>query len=129
MTRFAAARVHGGDRERVRSALVVGLTYVVGHAVVACPAFPPIDVTDRIVWLAAIATVLAVLEAAFTGSACCHLAARSVLLLLVMGVMLEPLISLENSWSNSVGWVATTAFLGALAWLNIWALERSAHGA
>ena len=129
MTRLASARVDSGHTISVRSALLVGLAYVAGHAVIACPAFPPIDVTDRIAWLAAIATVLAALEAAFSGPAWLQLAGRAVLLAIVIGTMLGPLIALENSWSKSAGWIVTTSVVCALAWLNLWALERSATGA
>jgi hypothetical protein len=48
--------------------------------------------------------------------------------MLVIGTMLAPLIALQSAWRNSIGWIAATAVPCALAWLNLWSLERSAQG-
>jgi hypothetical protein len=100
------------------------LAYLAGHAAVACPAFPPIDVTDRIPWIAAVVTSLAVAESVFSVTAGLAIAARFLALALVGGLILEPLVVTEQSWVNSIAWISITLGLCALAWANVWGLNR-----
>jgi hypothetical protein len=116
----------GGWSRQARSCwstAALGLAYLAGHAAVACPAFPPSDVTDRIPWIAAIVTSLAVAECAFSATAGLAIATRLLALALVGGLILEPLVVSEQSWVNSIGWISITLGLCALAWANVWALN------
>ena len=63
LCRVLGARERSSQGDSTWSSLAIGLAYIAGQAAVARPAFPPVEVTDRIPWLALAATVLAVAEA------------------------------------------------------------------
>jgi hypothetical protein len=62
LRRVLGARERSSQGDSTWSSLAIGLAYIAGQAAVARPAFPPVEVTDRIPWLALAATVLAVAE-------------------------------------------------------------------
>src|SRR5271157_3045274 len=63
LRRVLGARERSSQGDSTWSSLAIGLAYIAGQAAVSRPAFPPVEVTDRIPWLALAATVLAVAEA------------------------------------------------------------------
>ena len=84
------ARALGGKPGGWVGASAVGSGYVAGHLVFAWPAIPPVDVTDRIPWLALAAVLVAVFEAGRTPRPWTRWVGRSVLAALVLGAMLGP---------------------------------------
>ncbi len=114
--------------ETAWSAPAVGLAYIAAHAAIARPAFPPVDVTDRIPWLALAASVLAGAESVLALAPWIRLSGRSFLLTLSLGLMLGPVIRADNLSCPMLGWLTVTAALAFLAWLNLWALERLGSG-
>ncbi len=110
------------------SAPAVGFAYIATQAAVALPAFPPVEVTDRIPWLALAATVLAVAEPVLALAPWIRLTGRSLLLILSLGLMLGPVVRADNLSWPMLGWLTITAFMAFLAWLNLWALERLGSG-
>lgn len=108
------------------AAAAPGLAYLAGHLLVAAPSFPPIDVTDRIAWLAAVAAALAVSATVLPGRAPFRLAEMALSPCLVMGAMLEPLVSGDRSWSEISAQAAPALAFTGLALLNFWAVVHHA---
>jgi len=124
--RGARGRLSQGDS--VWSAAAIGLAYIAAQTAVARPALPPVDVTDRIPWLALAATVLAVSEAVLAFAPWVRLSGRSLLLTLILGLMLGPVVNADDLSRPMLGWLTVTAVLAFLAWLDLWALERLGNG-
>ena len=99
----------------------IGLAYIAGQAAIARPSFPPVDVTDRIPWLALAAMLLAVAEAIWPFAARLRFLGRTLLLTLILGLMLGPVISAGDLTWTTIGWLAAAAVTAVLAWLNFWA--------
>jgi hypothetical protein len=115
------------DLGACNSILAIGLAYSAGHAAVAMPAFPPLDVTDRIIWIAGVATAATVAEVIWPLPLPVRLAARTALLTLTLVLILGPVRS-TSELSETKGWLAATTALGTLAWINLWALEARDRG-
>ena len=111
LRRVLGARKRSSQGDSTWSALAIGLAYIAGQAAVARPAFPPVDVTDRIPWLALAATVLAVAEAAWALAPWVRLFGRSLLLTLSLGLMLGPVVSANDLSRPMLGWLTVTAVL------------------
>jgi len=128
LRRVLGARERSSQGDSTWSSLAIGLAYIAGQAAVARPAFPPVEVTDRIPWLALAATVLAVAEAVWALAPWVRLFGRSLLSTLSLGLMLGPVVSADDLSRPLLGWLTVTAVLAFLAWLNLWALERVGRG-
>ena len=128
LRRVLGARERSSQGDSTWSSLAIGLAYIAGQAAVARPAFPPVEVTDRIPWLALAATVLAVAEAVWALAPWVRLFGRSLLSTLSLGLMLGPVVSANDLSWPMLGWLTVTAVLAFLAWLNLWALEGLGRG-
>jgi hypothetical protein len=106
----------------------IGLAFIAGQAVIAMPSFPPVDVTDRIPWLAMVAILLAVAEATWSFAPWQRFVGRAILLTLILGLMLGPVISAGDLAWTTIGWLSAAAVMAALAWLNLWATEGVSQG-
>ncbi len=67
------------------SAITIGLAYIGAQAAIARPAFPPVEVTDRIPWLALAAIALAVAHSVLALAPWMRLAGWSLMLILSLG--------------------------------------------
>lgn len=116
----------GDERGAARwwAALAVGLAYVVGHFAAAWPSVPPIEVTDRLPWLALLATAAALAEAGFTPGRWARLALRTVLLLVALGVVLGPVIGAGEFDRDLAVRLAGASAVTLLFLLNIHSLDR-----
>jgi hypothetical protein len=119
-------RLTRGDRPWVGPA--IGLGYIAGHGAFARPPFPPVDVTDRIPWIALVAILLAIAEALELPGLRLRLFGRSLLLILIVCAMLGPVISTSDlEWTTSCRLSAAVAAV-FMAWLNLWAMESASQG-
>ncbi len=106
----------------------IGLGYIAGHAAFARPSFPPVDVTDRIPWIALVAILLAIAEALELPDLRLRFFGRSLLLILIVCAMLGPVISASDlEWTTSCRLSAAVAAV-FMAWLNLWAMESASQG-
>ena len=106
----------------------IGLAYIAGQATIAMPSFPPVDVTDRIPWLALVAMLMALTEAFWSFAPRQRFLGRALLLILILGLMLGPVISPGDLAWTTIGWLSPAAVTAVLAWFNLWALEGASHG-
>lgn len=106
----------------------IGLAYTAGQAAIAMPSFPPLDVTDRIPWIALAAMLLALAEATWPFAPRLRLLGRALLLTLILGTMLGPVISAGDFTWTTIGWLSATAVTAVLAWLNLWVIEGASQG-
>lgn len=106
----------------------IGLAYIAGQSAIARPWFPPLDVTDRMPWLALVAMLLAIAEATWPFAARLRILGRALLLTLILGLMLGPVIGAGDlSWAT-IGRLSAAAVTAVLAWLNLWALGATSQG-
>jgi len=117
-----AAVVAGLGRRRWWGAAAVGLAYVAGHAAVARPAVPPVEVTDRLPWVALAAAALAVYEAARPSAAVGRGVGRCLLGALTLGLMLGPV------HNPGVVWFGATVAVALASWVNLGALAAGPQG-
>jgi hypothetical protein len=87
-----------------------------------------VDVTDRIVCIAGAATAVAVVEVVWPLLPLIRLTARAAVLALILGLILGPMTSAGDPPAITIGRLCATAALGALAWINLWALEERDRG-
>ncbi len=106
----------------------IGLAYIAGQAAIARPSFPPVDVTDRLPWLALAAMLVAAAEAIWPHAFWLRFLGRALLLSLVFGLMLGPVLSTRELTRTTIGWLAASIVTAALAWLNIGAIEGRSRG-
>jgi hypothetical protein len=114
-------------------AVALGAGYLVGHLVAATPAVPPIEVTDRIPWLALVAMLVGGAEAAWFSTSRWRLLDRAVLLAATCLAILGPIIGAEDAGEEGPGktWMVAAAIVAIAAWANLEALAsmpRSAGG-
>ena len=107
------------------SAGAIGIGYIAAHAAIAPPAFPPVDVTDRILGLSLAATGLAAAEALLPLASWIRLSGRFLLLSLCLVLLLGPVLRDADLSLPLFRWSTITTALAFLTWLNLWALERA----
>jgi hypothetical protein len=117
----------GGDR--VAAAAALGAGYLAGHLGNAPPAFPPLDVTDRLPWLAGAATLLGILEAARPSPAWARWENRLLMAALVLGVVLGPVLEATAATRPGQAWLAGLGLALLLSWANLEALAARLPGA
>jgi hypothetical protein len=108
-------------------ALAVGAGYLAGHFAVA---WPMSDVTDRIPWLAVVATALGTLEAAWPTPAWARWENRVLFSALVLAVMLSaaPAIVEALGTRASILWVAAVGAGIVVSWANLEGLAARSTG-
>ena len=114
LRRVLAAPEHSSQGTSAWSAPAVGFAYIAAQAAVAHPAFPPVEVTDRIPWLALAATVLAVAESVLALAPWIRLSGRSLLLILSLGLMLGPVVLADNLSWPMLGWLTNVDLTKAM---------------
>ena len=117
-------RAVGGRGGAWLAASAVGLGYVAGHFGVARPAFPPVEVTDRIPWLALAASALAVFEAMRTPGTVARGMGRSVLAVLTLWLILGPVVAASGLSKSLV----ISGLVALAAWVNLEALAAKPGG-
>ena len=115
--RWICRRVGVSDGMAV--ALAVGVGYLAGHLGIAWPGFPPIDVTDRVAWLAAAAILVGLFEAARPGWIWLKWAARAVLTTAVLGAMLGPIFEETRQTWVGLAWLAGVGIALLASWANV----------
>jgi hypothetical protein len=110
------------------TAPAVALGYVAGHFVVSMPAFPPVEVTDRLPWLALAAGAWGVVVALGPLGKWATVAGRASLLGLTLGVMLWPVIGRGDLARETVVWVVATTLVAVVAWVNLGLLAHRNEG-
>jgi hypothetical protein len=126
--RALAARESSTRGDSLWAGPAIGLAYIAGQSAIVKPSFPPVDVTDRIPWLALIAMSLEVAEIAWPLAARLRFLGRALLLTLILGLMLGPVISAGDLPWTTIGWLSAAAVTAVLAWLNLWALGGTLQG-
>lgn len=126
--RALGARESSPRGDTIWAGPAIGLAYIAGHAAIARPVFPPVDVTDRIPWLALAAMLLAVAEETWPSAPRLRFLGRALLLTLILVLMLGPVISAGDLSRTTLGWLSAAAVLAVLAWFNLWALEGPLQG-
>jgi hypothetical protein len=111
------------------TASAVGLAYLAGHLAVARPSIPPIDVTDRIPFLALAAAVVAAVEAAAKPGPRVRAAVRFVLVALALGLILGPVIGAGDIPREVVVWLSASVAVALVAWIDLEALIARPRGA
>jgi hypothetical protein len=102
----------GGRLWSAWSALAIGLGYLAGHVAVARPAVPPLDVTDRVPWIVAVAIVLAIASTTGSGGPRRLWLVRGAIALVIVAALFEPVFS---RWAQTPeGGLAMAATLVAL---------------
>jgi hypothetical protein len=99
----------------------VGLAYAAAHVALARPAWPPVDVTDRVPYLALAAAALAMFEAVVRPRPVVRSVGRAVLALATLAVVLGPVLAGELPQETLV-WLVATLVVAPLAWINVAAL-------
>src|SRR4051794_15049003 len=99
---FAAARgvfrrLRGAGGDRAAAALGVGLGTLAGCAAVARPVVPPVDVTDRVYWLAAAAALYGLVGSLVPAPAWARWVGRLLLSALVVGATFGPVLGVEDA--------------------------------
>jgi hypothetical protein len=110
-------------------ALAIGAGYVVFHTMISRPAFPPVEVTDRVPWIALGAMVLGLLESACPGPAWTRWENRLLLSALTLGLVLGPVLASVTEWRGQVVRLAALAALLLFCWANLEALACGASTA
>jgi hypothetical protein len=108
-------------------ALALGAGYMVFHTVIARPAFPPVEVTDRVPWIVLAASALGLLESAFPGPAWTRWENRMIVSALTLGLILGPVLANEPEWD----WrrLGGLLILVLACWANLEALASRAGAA
>jgi hypothetical protein len=117
---FRRVGVAGGDR--AAAALAIGSGYIAGHAAIALPAFPPLEVTDRIPFLVAFATLLGFLDSVWPSPAWVRWENRLLLTALVLGAILGPVLANIGETRSEILWVAGLGVVLLASWVNLDAL-------
>lgn len=107
-------------------ALALGAGYVVFHTMISRPAFPPVEVTDRVPWIALAAMVFGLLESATPGPAWTRWENRLLLAALTLGLVLGPVLASATEWRGQVVRLAALAALVLFCWANLEALASRA---
>ena len=111
------------DTLLVPAALATG--YAAGHLAIAWPAFPPLEVTDRVIWIAITSLLAALLSAVAASRAWWQRALRAGFSALAVGAMVGPIYAdVSQTWSG-LGWTLGLWILLAASWANIDALAGS----
>ncbi len=108
-------RALGGKIGGWVGASAVGFGYAAGHIAAAPLAFPPVDVTDRIPWLALAAVMVAVFEAVRTPGPVTRWVGRSLLAALMLGLMLGPVVGAEGMVRVSL----ISGLVALVAWADV----------
>jgi hypothetical protein len=115
---MAASLVLGLRWSRWRGATIgLGLGYIIGHVALAWPAFPPIDVTDRLPWLALAAMVVGLLESLWPISNRLRWATRLSLLALTLLAILGPIARETVRTGAGVAWLAVVGVSAFVSWV------------
>jgi hypothetical protein len=109
----------GGTGSHWGSALGLGASYAAFHWAAARPAFPPLDVTDRIAWLALAALILGVLESVRPGPAWTRWENRLLLAAVILWAMLGPVVAAAEDMRAEGMRLAALGGLFLAAWTNL----------
>ena len=104
-------------------AFAVGLAYALGHAVLATPKFPPVEVTDRPPFLALVAAGLA----AFRGERRARVVAAVGLAALAYVVVLSPVLGAGDFSTETLTRLVATAAAAVFAGVNVALLDTTAR--
>ncbi len=115
--------------DHAAAALAVGVGYVVGHAAIASPTFPPLDVTDRIPWLAGLAAILGILESIWPGPSWTLWENRLLLTALVLSALLGPLFAESSENRPSTVCLVVYGLIALASWTNLSGLADRLSGA
>jgi len=109
------------------AALALGIGYIVGHiATLGSPAFPPVEATQWLVYIALASLVIGVLETKWREIRWLTWAVRTGLLTVMSWLLLRPLIAYSWTTLQSGAWIAGL-LVGALAlWVTVERLIRHA---
>jgi hypothetical protein len=99
--------------------LGLGAGYLAGNLAIGWPPFPPLEVTDRIPFLAVAATVLGLLESAWPLAARVRWGDRLILVALTLGVILGPILAATAGTRAGILWLAGVGAVAVLSWANL----------
>jgi hypothetical protein len=101
--------------------------YLAGHTAILWPSFPPIDVTDRIPYLALAAALWVGFEAIWRNSDLPRWGGLAVLACLTLGMTLSPILLREDPIDRRTAlWIAGLAGTVLVSWINLELLARHA---
>jgi hypothetical protein len=121
-SRWAFRRAGMSGAGPAAAVLGLGAGYLAGHLAAARPAFPPIEVTDRVPWLAAASALLGLLESARPAPGWARWENRLLLTALVMAVVLGPVLEETGASGSGRIWLAGVALALLASWANLEAL-------
>jgi hypothetical protein len=100
-------------------ALALGAGYFAYHYGMAHPAFPPVDVTDRIAWLALASMVLGFFESIWPGPGWTRWENRVLVTALVLGAMLSPVLANSDDRQADAIRLGVSAGVLLVSWANL----------
>jgi hypothetical protein len=108
-------------------ALALGAGEIAAHGVNAMPAFPPVEVTDRIPWLVLAALLLGICESIRPSPGWARWENRMLLILLAMGLILGPVLGATWPSRSDLAWQGGLVVLLLVVWasLEVLAARRS----
>ena len=105
--------------ESAAGALAIGLGYIAGHSAVAMPAFPPIDVSDRIPWIVGLALLLELAESLSPVPLWARLENRLLLLAVAILAILGPILTTTAATREGATWLAVIVFVAFLSQMSL----------
>lgn len=125
-TRLIFQRLRLERAESAAGGLAIGLGYLAGHGSLAMPAFPPIDVTDRIPWIVGLAMLLELAEAVSPAPLWARLENRLLLIACVAIAILGPILSTTLETKAGTIWFAVIVVIALLSLLSVEAQAKRA---
>lgn len=123
LCRWATRRMGSERRDGVAVSIALALGYVAGHLAIAWPAFPPLEVTDRLVWLAAVAVAGGLFASVTAPRAWPRWLPRLVLPALVIAAILGPIFHDTSQTWNGALWMLGLGVALVVSWVNLDALS------
>ncbi|MDR3636316.1 MAG: hypothetical protein P4L84_21115 [Isosphaeraceae bacterium] len=122
--RWLAGRIGATPNDGgVAAAASLAFAYAAGHAAIAAPAFPPVDVTDRVSWIARASLLAALASSAAAERPLWRWVNRVLFSALTVVAMIGPILAERSQTWTGLLWIVAVVAVFVFSWANIDALD------